>query len=314
LFLAIRGIDVSLLVKSLKGLKYHYLLLTILFFFVSLLSRAFLWRCIFVPIKRVKILHLFQAIIIGYAANNVLPARAGEFVRAYAIGRSEQLRKSIVFGTIIVERLFDLLSLLIFSGFVSLYIVLPDFIRVGIYFICTLLLCVLVLIIFGLRTDSLLLKIVFFMTGFVPRRIRPWLDERIELLWSSFEIFKTKERNLYILMFSLTAWISMAVAMYFGLRSFSLGLPFYAPVLLLVILNIGVIIPSSPGFIGVFQYLCVLSLSYFNIEKSLALSFSFVLHALEYVPITLLGFFLFGKLNLSFKDLKKSTYASDQLT
>jgi len=156
-----------------------------------------------------------------------------------------------------------------------------------------------------------LLKIVFFMTGFVPRRIRSWLDERIELLWSSFEIFKTKKRILYILMFSLTAWISMAVAMYFGLRSFSLGLPFYAPVLLLVILNIGVIIPSSPGFIGVFQYLCVLSLSYFNIEKSLALSFSFVLHALEYVPITLLGFFLFSKLNLSFKDLKKSEYASN---
>ena len=107
LFLAFHRIDFRLLLENLQKANYLYLVPIVVVIFLSMALRALRWGYLLLPIKRVGFPNLFAGILIGFMANNVLPVRMGEFVRAYIIGRSEQIRKSASFGTVVVERLFD---------------------------------------------------------------------------------------------------------------------------------------------------------------------------------------------------------------
>ena len=125
LYLAFRRIDLQLLLKSLQGANYLYLFPIVVIIFVNMALRALRWGYLLRPIKKIGFLNLFASILIGFMANNVLPVRMGEFVRAYIIGRSERIRKSASFATVMVERLFDGLTVLGLLVVVLTFIHLP---------------------------------------------------------------------------------------------------------------------------------------------------------------------------------------------
>jgi len=107
LFLLFRKIDFDKLLAALAEMDYRYLLPAVLFTFISYFFRAVRWRFLLLPMKKTLMRNLFPATIIGYMANNLLPARLGEFVRAYVLGEKESLDKSAVFANLVVDRLFD---------------------------------------------------------------------------------------------------------------------------------------------------------------------------------------------------------------
>src|SRR5882724_8874921 len=113
MYLAFRRIDIKALGIRLKTADLTYVFLTLLPLSVSYITRAFLWRRIISSFRDVDFSNAFSALMIGFFANNVLPGRIGEFVRAYVLGNKENLEKTFILGTIVIERLSDIFTLLL---------------------------------------------------------------------------------------------------------------------------------------------------------------------------------------------------------
>jgi uncharacterized membrane protein YbhN (UPF0104 family) len=102
----------------------------------------------------------------------------------------------------------------------------------------------------------------------------------------------------------LSVWALWAVALHYTLLAFDIQVPFSARLLILAVVNLGALIPSSPGYIGPYHYLCWVCLSVYAVDKSVAFSFAVVLHALWYVPLTCLGFVFLGKEHVSITQIR----------
>lgn len=114
-WLFIRKVEWSSLNRAFTEAKYIYVLPTIVIIFVSYYVRAIRWAWLIAPVKKVSLLNLFSVTIIGFMANNVLPARVGELIRPIMIGKRENIRLSTVAATVITERVFDILSIIVLA-------------------------------------------------------------------------------------------------------------------------------------------------------------------------------------------------------
>src|SRR5512147_1775868 len=125
LFLLFRKIDFNKLLSAFREMDYRYLWPAVLFTFTSYFFRAVRWRFLLIPLKKTRLGNLFPATIIGYMVNNLLPARVGEFVRAFVLAEKEELGKSAVFATLVVDRLFDGFTVLLILLFTFFAVKLP---------------------------------------------------------------------------------------------------------------------------------------------------------------------------------------------
>src|SRR5262249_3447079 len=114
LWVVVRGVNFDEVLQQLRQVRLAWLLRLFVRFFPPFWLPALRWQLLLKPVKRIGVHRLFAITMIGFMANNVLPARLGEFVRAYALGRSESLSPSLPFATIVIERIFDGFTLLLF--------------------------------------------------------------------------------------------------------------------------------------------------------------------------------------------------------
>jgi uncharacterized protein (TIRG00374 family) len=242
--------------------------------------------------------------MIGFMANNVLPARIGEFVRAYAIGRKENLSKSLSFATIVVERILDGFTLLTFLLVIVIFFPLPGWLKkAGISAFVFYLLIIAFFVLLKKYKENMLKFFRCLLSPF-SKRLSHKTDELLISFIAGFDVLKGKKQIALILFYSFSIWTIYAVLTLLVFVSFNFNLPIYAPFLLIVILTFGVMIPSSPGFIGTYQFFCVTGLAFWGIKESDALGFSLVYHASQYVPVTLLGLFYLWKDNISLKEIR----------
>ena len=138
IYLTFHTVDLKQIFHIIANANYLWLIPAIALMLISHYLRALRWQLMIEPIKNVKITPLFSALMIGYAANNVFPFRAGEFFRAYAIGKSEKISTSSAFATVFVERfVLDFIPLLVILSiiFVVFASVLDERIKLGAYII-----------------------------------------------------------------------------------------------------------------------------------------------------------------------------------
>lgn len=287
--------------------NYWFLLPSTLLTFGCMGIRAIRWQLLIEPIKKIGIHSLFSATMIGFMANNVLPARLGEFVRAYVIGRQENIAKSASFGTIVVERIFDglvLLSFLILSFITNT--TLPDYIVYISYVLCAVYVVTLFFLFFmvirPVRALQVLNRILGLLSVTLAKRVASLLHSFIEGL----QILRQGPRLVGILAFSLLLWVMNGLSIHVALIGFNIHIPFTATLLVMAITGFGVTIPSSPGFVGTFHASCVLGLALFSISQTEALSFSIVYHASQYVPITLVGLMYLWMDHLSLQEIRQA--------
>src|SRR3990172_3285673 len=129
LYLATRGVNLSEMWDSLKGANYWYVIPYSAFIILGMWVRAYRWRFMTDHIKKISLKSLFTSTMIGFMAINLLPARLGEVVRAYSLGSKEKISKSATFATIILERIFDLIALLVLIWFTLVFFPTPPEIR-----------------------------------------------------------------------------------------------------------------------------------------------------------------------------------------
>ena len=317
LFIILRNVNLNELVTALKNADYIWLLPNIFFVVLAMYQRAERWKYMLRPIAIVKYKTLLAATCIGFMANNVLPLRLGEFVRAYSLSKQDnRITKSASLATIFVERMvFDLLALLLILGAIlaafPIKLMQDSNYKLGALLSLAIamagLLFAVIIVLKPEGSGRLMTKYLFFLPDFIKDKI-----ELTVIKFSKGLLFlKRWKETLWVSAHTMLIWLCMGISNIFIFYAFGFDLPIYASYVLLIVVSISILIPSSPGFIGVYHAGVVFTLSRFGIDTNNAVSCALVLHAAQFVPITLMGFYYLKKEHLSLKQLKEEALEED---
>jgi uncharacterized protein (TIRG00374 family) len=259
------------------------------------------------PIQQVKFSTLLAATCIGFMANNVLPLRLGEFVRAYSLAyQDKRVSKSASLATIFVERMiFDLITLLLIFGAVlyASHLSLNESMRYGLNVaIGIALLGILIVMVLALKPNEighLLARYLFF----APDRVRDVIRTIVLKFSRGLEFLSSAKSVASVGFQTILIWVLMGLSNIFVFWAFGFRLSLDASYVLLVVVSVSILVPSSPGFVGVYHAGAVWALMAYGISKEDALSCALVLHAAQYIVVTLMGFYFLRKEHLSLKKL-----------
>jgi uncharacterized protein (TIRG00374 family) len=315
--------------EELLRAQYWALLPALALYFAGVWVRAVRWRILLKPLlPKIGLTRTFEVVVIGYMANDVLPARIGELVRAYVLSRRTGVRKTATLATIFVERVFDGLTMIGFAAAVVVFTLIWDpnafmtgpghnlgsiltGLSIPISIGSVVFLSLLVAFIAIASSRSRAERVVAFGVRFLPGK----LHERGQRLASSFVdglgSLRSASSLAIVFALSVVAWL-MESAMYYALGTWGfnllggdgLPLPFYAYILATSFANLSTLIPQAPGYVGVFDAIAkVVLVGAFGALSGVATSYVLVLHATLIIPITILGFIYLWRESLSWKDL-----------
>lgn len=303
LWLAARGIDWSQFGHALAQTRWIYLAPAIVFTMLGHFSRSVRWRYMMAPVKQCGIRPLWSATAIAFMVNNLLPARLGELVRAFVIGRSQNVSRSAAFATIVYERVVDVFVLILLLWFCLVRISGPEWMARSAE----------VLVVFNVALFILLWAMVRWRQRFrmlIARVVRPFPVETQHRMHNAADAFVSglgvvakPSASLPIALLSVVVWGCAIAGVWFCLIAFRLQLPALTSVLLLVLMSLGSMIPSAPAFLGTLQYACVVGLGIYGIDRANALAFSAVYHATQFLPITLTGLYYAWSSHLHLRDM-----------
>ncbi|MGB8657742.1 MAG: lysylphosphatidylglycerol synthase transmembrane domain-containing protein [Candidatus Zixiibacteriota bacterium] len=313
LYLAFRKVDYAQLWYAMKGANYWWVIPNVVLVILSMWMRAYRWKFMVNPIKKLGLGRLFPSVMIGFMANNVLPARLGEFVRAYSLGAKENISKSASFATIVIERVFDGFSLLFLLWLALFFSPFPDVVKKASNLFLLMNVIILALLIFLEVKREPTLKLFNFVFKLLPGKLSTRAAEILEKFIGGLKVFRDVPSLIWILVWSILIWIVVGISNYFIFLAFDLHPTVYASFILLGIVSVAVMLPSSPGFVGVFHYACVLSFNLLGLPRSSSQPFSIILHASQYIPVTLLGLYYLKKEHLSLKALESDSIKGDSI-
>jgi glycosyltransferase 2 family protein len=305
LWLAFRGVDLDEVVKGFRHIRPMWLVPALLSIFVRFWVTAIRWRILLGPKHRVGIHRLFGVTLIGFMANNIFPARIGEFVRAYVLGRAESLAAPLAFATIVIERIFDGLTLLLFLGGGLFFLSLPPWLLGLAAASCCLYLVVLAILL-SLRWEGGV-RFVGRLLAWLPLRLRTPAHQLVDAFRLGLDALGNARALLMTAGLSLVIWAINALGLQATFAAFSLALPLQAGFLGIAIIAGILVLPSAPGYVGTFQLATKLALAPFGVPEATALSVSIVYHAINYVPITILGLVYLGALNLTLGEIRTAS-------
>lgn len=309
LWVAFRQIEsVGQITDELGSARYWWLIPAVLLYLAGLAVRAVRWKTLMLPIAVVPYHSIFGILSIGFLVNNILPARLGEIARAFLIGRQHGVSRSGALATIVVERIFDGIVMLLFLGVATAtagsriaaesawlgYLVPMTAAAFGG--------AAIVLAVLALAPTFALGVAARFLAPF-PKSARESALQIAAKFISGLGVLQDLKLAGSVLLTSIVAWLLEAgtyitVGQAFGL----MGDP-VAYLLSLSVANLGTMIPSSPGYIGTFEALITHSLKIFDVPDAKALAYAIVLHLSIWLPPTLIGFFYLWRYNLSLSRL-----------
>ena len=293
LYLAFRKVDFGQMGYALKRANYWYLPPAILILFFSHYLRALRWRYLLDPIKRLDIGSLFSSLIIGYGANTVTPAHLGEFLRAYVLSKKRPISMSSTFATIVIERIIDIFTLLLLMCLVIFIHPFPDWVVKSGYIMFAGTLGLFLLLVFLKKSDSKGQALLRVFIKPLPERYEGRMEGMIERFLSGVVPLKRWHDYVTVIILSAAIWACYGLALYLGLEAFDFiktyDLAWYVSLVLLVITTISVVVPSSPGYVGTYHFLCQVTLGMFGVPASPALSFAAVIHAVNFLPVLALA-------------------------
>ncbi|MCB0728434.1 MAG: flippase-like domain-containing protein [Ignavibacteriae bacterium] len=323
LYLAFRGNDFNELFVVLKNANYLY---AISGAFISIMLggyfRALRWRYFLDPLKEnIGIGILFSSMMIGYMMNSIIP-RAGELYRPVLLANKEKISKASAFGTILVERVFDLLSLLISFGICMLFY--KDKLSsafeeynlesISIYTsIVTLVFVIIgILMIFNLeRSERIIEKITMKL---LPEKYHQKLHNIFVSLINGFLFIKYPKYYFQIIVLSVLLWVSYILGLYLTLLAFGIDITFFDANLVLTMATFALTIPLPANSAGIYHLFCTATLvNIFGVEKESAFAFATVNHLLSLLGFVIVGAVFFLKENLSVKKVRQIS-ESESLT
>ena len=319
LYYTFKNITFSELLKALSTVNYLSLLPAILIIILTYFFRAIRWKYLVAPLKNgVKVSDLFSPMMIGFMGN-LLPARAGEFIRAYLLGKKENLSFSVSFATVFVERLFDLLCLMLIMTWLLLFradifLSAGNFRDVAVVNILRKFGLLTFIISIGIVIFSYLLlhfrekmlNVIRFIVKPFPEKFSCALIEFINSFAQGLGILNDIKSIFLISILSAILWIFMILSYYpFYLAFGFTGLPYISILVLIVVVGVLISIFPTPGFLGSYQAACVIGLhEIYKVPEVAAVNFGIISWFVQIGVVFVLGIYFIFKENISFKELK----------
>ncbi|HET6516312.1 MAG TPA: lysylphosphatidylglycerol synthase transmembrane domain-containing protein [Thermodesulfovibrionales bacterium] len=299
LFFAFYKIEFSQFLAAFLNINGVDIALCVLFFGLSCVFRAIMWRITTHQILTVKYTTLFGGIVVGYMANYVLPLRIGEMVRVYYLNKCAGISRMAGLSTVFIERLFDVSSLAVFLLIGIWYGsrgLTPDTVKI------------LFIMIAIIALTAVTLYMISKATNLLPRHGR-LLSRSLTYIERFLQpLGQLKQSNTLFLVFllSISAW----TCNYLSILSLTHRMPslfFEAALVLLLFVNIGFLIPSSPGALGVMQVAFWMALAPFHVVKENALALSFAYQGGIFLFSLLIGLPYFLRANLRLGQVLKTS-------
>jgi uncharacterized protein (TIRG00374 family) len=309
IYLALRGLDLLQVWQYMREADYWWLLPGVAIYFFGVWARTWRWHYMLRALKPVPLRRLFPVVCIGYMGNNIYPARIGELLRAYVLREKEEVSISASLATILVERIFDGVVMLLFV-FVGLPLApaIPDEWRRFV-------------IIFSLLFFGALG--VFFVIAASPRRaesVYVWIIERLvperfrepvrgfaDRFMEGLYFLRSGRDVAMIFVTSLVVWLAETGKYWFVMHAFPFEVSFFALMLMNGVVNLFTTIPSAPGYLGTFDEPGIEILKVFGVPENIAGAYTLVLHAALWLPITLLGAYYMWRESISWRDLGEAS-------
>ncbi|MCC6318619.1 MAG: flippase-like domain-containing protein [Gemmatimonadaceae bacterium] len=272
--------------------------------------RALRWRVILEPVAALPLGPLWRSIAIGMMVNNVAPARAGELARAFAITReAPQVRFGTAFGSLAVDRIIDAVVVVVLLVIAMLFSDIPTTTTINGWTVTRV-----AQVAGGLAITALAgVTAIALFPGLLTRIFDalfarfPGLHGRgraiLDSLIGGFVALRSPGRFVRIVWWAAVMWLVNALAFYIGFLAVGMDVPFWAAIFVASLIAIGVAAPSSPGFVGVFEFFAKAGLALYGVPSGLAVSWALAFHFIAFIPITVFGFYYFGRLGLHFRDL-----------
>ncbi|MDZ4713071.1 MAG: lysylphosphatidylglycerol synthase transmembrane domain-containing protein [bacterium] len=311
LYLAFRGNNFGELFIVLKTANYYYAILgTIVGILIGSYIRALRWRYLLNPLKKdIGMGILFSSMMIGYMMNSIIP-RSGEVYRPVLLANREKISRAAAFGTILAERIFDVLTLLISFGIcmfffkqklseafsqynletISLYVAIATLAFVTL----------IVIIIFNLEKSEIIFERI--SKKLLPEKYHLKIQNIFISMINGFLFIKYPKYYLQIFILSALLWGSYIFSIYLTLLAFNINISFFDANLVLTMTTFATMIPLPANSAGIFHLFCTATLvNIYGVDKETAFGFATVNHLMGTLSIILIGLYFFLKENLEFK-------------
>ncbi len=305
-------LDWSVLLTELGKLNWAYVPVLILITLATFWVRALRWRhllpnCDGDGVSRVS---LFEATLVGTTATFILPLRVGEVIRPWVLSRWQPVKFSAGFASVVVERVFDALALLMLLGVALIQLEsVPPMVATGAKVIAALAIVILMVMVTAYVGSAYLIRVSERMISAIFGKRFPDLAERLVAMVEDFLCGLRGVSSVKDLLWSIfwlaVLWGLLGALYQIGLLSFGVEAPIWVGVTLCVMIALAVAAPGAPGFVGTFQLGCVVALALFDYPEEFGVAYSIVLHALQAVTVVICGFVILHRRGLSLSDVSR---------
>jgi glycosyltransferase 2 family protein len=288
LVLLLRSVNRDQLGNDFSDVDVRFLLIAIVPFGVNMVLKVPRWGLLYGR-EQPSWDTLFGAMNVGYAVNSLLPLRLGEIVRAYWVRDRSGISMVRTLSTIALERVIDGVTLIVLLLILAPTVAFPQkilgpAILVGVAF--TVALAAMILLAYGSTRDQ------HPLSRLIGRlEAGRWAPAAgiVRQTMVGLQALGSRRAIGLLALYTFLIWASNSILLWLVLRAFHIEVPITAGILMTAVLNLGMAVPSSPGYVGVYDYLFVLMLDLYGIAKTPALAAGLAMHVIAFVPVTIIG-------------------------
>jgi len=263
------------------------------------------WGVLLDHVKRISRPRLYPVVAITYMANNVLPLRAGEIIRVFVLGRREGVSKSAALGSVVVERTLDGVALLTMFLLACALTPVPAPLRSGAVLVGAALGVVVVLLFALVFARERALAFLHALLRLAPARLRQPAGLALERFVQGLNSLRSGGQVACALGLTFAHWLSEAFVYYLVACAVGAPLGYFGALFVTVVVNVGILIPASPGYVGTFEYFATRAAMLMGAVEPLAAAYALLSHVVIYFPITAVGLACFAAEGVSLKQAAK---------
>lgn len=296
LYFTLRDLDWLVFWKTIQNGHYEFLLLTIPIASTNYFLRTLRWNIFLRSEKKIPILSVFWANMVGYMGNAYLPARAGELLRSAFLGQKSGLGTSFVFATALVERILDAFILLLIGSISLLWLGnITPWLTNTVYIIALACILGLAVIIAAPFQEKMIQRLFGWLP--LPPKTSQLISKQITRFLVGMRCLQSWSKLLTFILLTAVIWLEDAVVSMLGVRIISQTLNLGEALILKSTLGLSSAVPSTPGYVGIFQFVAVMVLVPFGFSRSEALAYIIFSQIINYLVVSFWGLLGLWQLN-----------------
>ena len=307
LYIAVRSLEPTRVWEAFRAAQYRWIVPAVFLYLFALVARTARWRALLKAERCIPLRDLLPTMAMGRGANNIYPFRTGEIVRVLLLNRRHSVSVAGGFAAILVERIFDGLTMILFLLLAALIGGIPSYLRYVVWAASG---------IFGVAIASVCAVVVWpsvvqqiadwFIDHLVPQRFWAQIKHIVERFIAGLSSIRSIGTLILVLLFSVSVWTAETISYRLLMNSFGFSVDVHQLLMMSGAANLGTALPSGPANVGTFDAPAIEVLSRIGIPRNTAISYQVLLHAVLWCTETFVGFWFMWRTGLAQADLKRA--------